>query len=224
MDVADAQVKLESIVQRLKQEKNLDGNMKSDLYRHLYQVIQQIIQYHQYDGMDKFEQVSNTVKKTNLLIKDPKFDYEINGGSKMDKAAMTNREGIELVQKAKLLIKEKYDAEVSFEDRKLIAKSDKYILPNIIDEMKMLEWAGVNFGEDTVYILHKSLKRLAVLSGATSVKFFGKIFGTGRDYWIAQGTIVGEEERSKNPMMEKRGDGANTHVFWVTENLLKDWI
>ena len=29
--------------------------MKSDLYRHLYQVIQQIIQYHQYDGMDKFE-------------------------------------------------------------------------------------------------------------------------------------------------------------------------
>lgn len=46
MDVADAQIKLESIVQRLKQEKNLDGGIKSDLYRHLYQVIQQIIQYH----------------------------------------------------------------------------------------------------------------------------------------------------------------------------------
>ena len=71
--------------------------MKSDLYRHLYQVIQQIIQYHQYDGMDKFEQVSNTVKKTNLMIKDPKFDYEINGGSKNDKFMMSNREGIELV-------------------------------------------------------------------------------------------------------------------------------
>ena len=36
--------------------------------------------------------------------------------------------------------------------------------------------------------------------------------------------MVGEEERSKNPMIEKRGEGANTHVFWVTENLLKDWI
>jgi len=74
-------VKLESIVQRLKQEKNLDGKMTSDLYRHLYQVILQIIQYHQYDGWDKFEQVSNTVKRTNLMIKDPKFDYEINSGS-----------------------------------------------------------------------------------------------------------------------------------------------
>lgn len=59
---------------------------------------------------------------------------------------MTNREAIDLVQKAKLLIKEKYDAEVSIEDRKLIAKSEKYILPNIVDEMKMLEWAGINFG------------------------------------------------------------------------------
>lgn len=75
-----------------------------------------------------------------------------------------------------------------------------------------------------MYILQKSLKRLAVLSGASSVKFFGKIFGTQRDYWIAQGTIVGEEEKSKNPRIEKRGEGANTHVFWVTENLLKDWI
>jgi hypothetical protein len=57
------------------------------------------------------------------------------------------------VQKAKLLIKEKYDADVSYEDRQLIAKADKYNLPNIVEEMKMLEWAGINFGEDTIYIL-----------------------------------------------------------------------
>jgi len=42
----------------------------------------------------------------------------------------------------------------------------------------MLEWAGVNFGEDNTYLLQKSLKRLAVLSGAKSLKFFGKIYGT----------------------------------------------
>jgi hypothetical protein len=152
--------------------------MTSDLYRHLYQVIQQIIQYHQYDGMDKFEQVSNTVKKTNLMIKDPKFDYEINSGSMAMGPTMTNREAFEQIQRAKMLIKEKYDAEVTIEDRKLIAKGEKYMLPNMVDEMKMLEWAGINFGEDNVYMLQKSLKRLAILSGASSVKFFGKIFGT----------------------------------------------
>ena len=55
------------------------------------------MQYHQDDGMDKFEQVSNTVKKTNLRIQDPKFDYEINGSSKSDMQGFTNREAIELV-------------------------------------------------------------------------------------------------------------------------------
>lgn len=49
----------------------------------------------------------------------------------------------------------------------------------------MLEWAGVNFGEDIVYVIQKSLKRLAVLSGAHSIKLFGKIFGTQKDYWVA---------------------------------------
>jgi len=66
--------------------------------------------------------------------------------------------------------------------------------------MKMLEWAGVDFGEDNVYILQKSLKKLAILSGASSVYFFGKIFGTEKDYWIAQGTIKGEEEKIRNPV------------------------
>ena len=61
MEVAP-QNKLDSILGKLKQEKNLDDNMKTDLYKHLYQVIQQIMQYHQEDGLDKFEQISNTVK------------------------------------------------------------------------------------------------------------------------------------------------------------------
>lgn len=113
------------------------------------------------------------------MIKDPKFDYEINSGSMANNShTMTNREAFVQIQKAKMLIKEKYDVDVMIEDRKLITKTEKYILPNIVDEMKMLEWAGINFGQDNVYILQKSLKRLAILSGASSVKFFGKIFGT----------------------------------------------
>lgn len=59
----------------------------------------------------------------------------------------------------------------------------------------MLEWAGVNFGEDITYLIQKSVKRLAVLSGATSIKLFGKIFGTCKDYWIAQGVLAEAEEK-----------------------------
>jgi len=60
----------------------------------------------------------------------------------------------------------------------------------------MLEWAGVNFGEDTTFIIQKSLKRLASLSGADSIRLFGKIFGTKKDYWIAQGILSEEEEQT----------------------------
>ena len=88
----------------------------------------------------------------------------------------------------------------------------------------MLEWAGVNFGEDINVYLQKSLKRLATMSGASNIKFFGKIFGTQKDYWIAQGKLNFCEEKSANPMQEDRGKGGNTYVYWVTDNLFSDWF
>lgn len=53
----------------------------------------------------------------------------------------------------------------------------------------MFEWAGIDFGMDNVYIIQKSLKRLAVTSGASSLKFFGKIYGTQKDYWVVKGVL-----------------------------------
>lgn len=137
---------MDAIVQKLNQEKNLDEKVKTDLYKHIYNVVQRIIQYHANDGMDKFEQVSNTVKQTYLRIADPKMDYEINGSSGIDKSSMTNKEAIQLVTDAKILIKEKYDVGVSLDDKQLIEKNIKYNMPNIMEEMKMCEWAGINFG------------------------------------------------------------------------------
>ena len=67
--------------------------------------------------MDKFEKISKTVKKTSLKIREPKTDYQVNSTNPM---SMTNREAIEMISKAKLLVKEKYDADVSYEDRQLI--------------------------------------------------------------------------------------------------------
>jgi hypothetical protein len=34
-------------------------------------------------------------------------------------------------------------------------------------------------------MIQKSLKRLAIMSGAKTLKFFGKIYGTKEDYWVA---------------------------------------
>ena len=87
----------------------------------------------------------------------------------------------------------------------------------------MLGWAGISFGEEETYKLGKSIKRLAVMSGADSVRFGGKIYGTKKDYWVAHGNLK-ESEEEVDRETEKRGEGVNMAVFWVTDNLLNDWV
>lgn len=53
----------------------------------------------------------------------------------------------------------------------------------------MLEWAGISFGETETFKLSKSIKRLAVMSGADRLRFVGKIYGSQKDYWLACGVL-----------------------------------
>lgn len=50
-------------------------------------------------------------------------------------------------------------------------------MPNFNEDAEMLDWAGINFGEETTYLLQQSLKRLAVMSGADRLNLCGKIYG-----------------------------------------------
>lgn len=68
---------------------------------------------------------------------------------------------------------------LSKEDRELITKDqNNFIIPDIVEEARMFEWAGLSFGEDEVYKLSKSLRRLALFSGASKLRFWGKIYGS----------------------------------------------
>jgi len=62
------------------------------------------------------------------------------------------------------------------------------------------------------------------MSGASSIRFAGKVYGTQKDYWVASGELRQAEEPSSDPSNEKRGEGVNALVYWVTDNLLNDWI
>ena len=63
-----------------------------------------------------------------------------------------------------------------------------------------------------------------MISGASSIKFFGKILCTNKDYWVAQGTLNVQEQSPANKTQELRGKGVNETVFWVTHNLMNDWV
>ena len=94
---------LEGVKHQLKAPVDLEGNnVKSDLYSHLTEVFNRILQYHPYDAYDKFEEISNMVKQTNLKFVDPKYDFEINNQNKK----ITNEEALAYIRKIKSLIEE----------------------------------------------------------------------------------------------------------------------
>ena len=135
---------------------------------------------------------------------------------------MSQKQAYEFIEKAKCLLQEKPEG-VKSSDKSLLTNDKKFCIPNISEQGQMLEWAGVSFGDDNCYLMQKSLKRLACMSGASSLKFFGKIFGTQKDYWIAQGILDFQEEEPKEGQ-EKRGEGANACVYWACNSLLSDWV
>jgi len=49
-----------------------------------------------------------------------------------------------------------------------------------------------------------------MLSGASRLRFWGKILGIQKDYWIIEGVLDGAEEESSHWSQEKRGEGVNS--------------
>ena len=75
-------------------------------------------------------------------------------------------------------------------------------------------------------LLQKSLKTLISTSGASQARLWGKIRGTEKDYFIAEGTLdAGEGEGGDDggEPVEARGVGVNKNVYWVTNGLVGEW-
>jgi radial spoke head protein 4/6 len=214
-----AEKTLDRIRAQLRAAKEIGGNVPQDLYSHLTEVFNRILMHHSEDAYDKFEEISALVKQTDLKFKDPAYDYEVN--MVYGKQDVTERQ--KWVEKSKNLLNEVNDL-VAASDKSLITKNKNFVIPNFAEEAEMLEWAGVSFGEENTIRLGKSIKRLALMSGADSLRFVGKIFGTQKDYWLVAGRLSTAEEAPMDNLCEPRGVGVNSLVYWVTDNLLNDWI
>lgn len=73
----------------------------------------------------------------------------------------------------------------------------------------------------------KSLKKLAIEKQAKFIRFFGKIYGTQQDYYIAEAEVeAGEEvagEGEAPPEQEEKGTGVNKYSYFVTHSSLTQW-
>lgn len=195
---------LDKMKAELRQVKDLGMPIQQDLYTHLTEVFNRIMMHHPKDAFEKFEDISALVKRTNFKIKDPEYDHLVN-----EKAGVvTNKQALEFIERVKNLLRDHPDM-VKPEDRKLVSNLASTKMQNFVQCADMLELAGVGFGEDMNILIQKSLKRLAMLSGASQVKFFGKILCQEKDYWVAQGVLSQPEEAVRNKLQEPRGKGVN---------------
>jgi len=132
----------------LKHARDQGSSIKLDLYTHLTEVFNRIMLHHPYDAFDKFEEISHLVKQTHLKIKDPKFDYDVNSIQN----EQTNPSKEAWINKSQKLLREVY-GNLSKEDKALLTKDKTFIIPNVVDEARIFEWAGISFGEEETYKL-----------------------------------------------------------------------
>ncbi|CAK9034482.1 unnamed protein product [Durusdinium trenchii] len=103
------------------------------------------------------------------------------------------------------------------------------VVQNYLEDAAIFEWAGVGFGKQESYHLSMSLRKLAADSGLESLRLWGKVLGTGGDYYVAEGTLNAAEQAvalpgSPDDDVEPRGQGANRCIYWVTKGGFDPWV
>lgn len=196
---------IEAMKNTLKANKKL-GKVQLDFYTHMKAIFNRVMLYHKHDSFEKFEEISHLVKTTHLEIRDPMKDSEINRPKPTKKSEIVDH----------------YISE--FRKLLLFCTELDSVVEDVCSVMKMFEWSGISFGDAECYRIYKSMNRLAKLSGATMLRFWGKFLGRKRDYYVLEGILPYAEEAKSSPNVEDRGIGANSHVYWVTDDILSDWI
>lgn len=194
------------------------GPVKVDLFTHITEIINKIIAHHKYDAYQKFEEISLLIKKTQLNVKNPKTPEQIR---QLDSEGVC-KELDQYVSDVRTLLNEKIT--MPKVDKKSTVTRPHCAIGDFLENIKLLEFAGISFGEEETYKIYKSVLRLGKLTGAKSLRFWGKMLATKSDYYIVEGELTQVEELNIPKNNEPRGKGTNSYVYWVTDNILEDWI
>jgi radial spoke head protein 4A len=68
-------------------------------------------------------------------------------------------------------------------------------VPEYYNIFQTLEWVGISIGSKESYLLTNSLRNFIAKKGLKGLRFWGKIYGSKKDYFIAElpeaeGTVV----------------------------------
>lgn len=100
---------------------------------------------------------------------------------------------------------------------------------DLTDEANYLEWAGVSLGRTETFRMHLALKHLSAKQPVKNLRFFGKVFGTKADYYIAEGVCEPGEDEAEDAkdalgnLIQKTGEGPNKFTYFVCHGVGQPW-
>ena len=200
-----------------------DSDMNRNLYSHIKYLLQ--TKYAMKDNEkfdDLFEDISLRLKVNGYYLKnddDLSSDYI----QKLLKEPEIVNKILNQFNKEKLLIKPPSKAEEGSEPQPITTIN---FIPDYYGLFQKLSSIGVNFSKKELFLLNKSINKLATILTNGNITFFGKIYGSVKDYYIVEATEIDPPENFNydNDMEKRKEDGINKNVFYVTNDLSEKWI
>ena len=88
----------------------------------------------------------------------------------------------------------------------------------MMNEEKLFRKVGVGFGEIETFLIFSSIKKFVASKSASQARFWGKINGTKKDYYIVEAVVEGGEEVEITEPHEAKGTGVNSKQYFVTND------
>lgn len=217
----------------------------STLYDHITNVLLKIAKDKPADALGEFEKVSKDVKSANL---DPALFPEIPSNAEGD---ATITQIIDSVDSTLSLFDNKYCS--TADKAAAIAAYDKIntknedeedeegpkptvndllpaslksaAVPDLVGSAELLDAAGYGLDKNEMYRVTLSVRKLARTVPVESVRFFGKIYGIEKNYYICEAKLIEneKEEIDRVAKKEQAGKGANEFVYYVTNSPEDSW-
>lgn len=199
--------------------KTLKGPDGSNLYEHFANIIGKIVQDHPKNAYEVFEQYSHYIKQN-------KYNYTSNENY-VDAYKLREKysEVEEELEKAAKYFNLNPQANADGEEEAGEPPQIGYI-PDMMEELQLLERAGLGFGDKETFKIYSAIKKLCQAKGASSMIFWGKVFGLKKDYYVVQAALEGGEEGEQPPNVEPKGTGINEKIYFVTNNIMDEnaWV
>jgi radial spoke head protein 4A len=187
---------------------------KEGVKEHLDKIIKKVISEKPQDAYGLLEILSRQVKEQSLAEKE---EEPAAPSPAEEEEAAANLE--KHVQKLRAL--DKVPVDEGGEPQTVCA------VPNFVEDAEALQWAGVGFGEAETYRIMCSMRNLAAKekdNGVVTLRFWGKILGTGADYYVAEAKRdAGDLPEGAEEGEDAPGVGANQNAYYVTNDLTGDW-